>query len=419
MVTSIKPSRTLQTITHDDAVDDEHGEQAKGPLVQDDDGDDDQANMHLLCCICVEPLVDNRQCPRCCNMCCKKCLESWVAARPTHLVAVPCPMCRQPAHLNDFKLNAEKQQAADAIMLRCSDGCGAVLRACDRGAHATRFCLEATIPCPFIHCKATMKRKSLDVHVFSCPFRTQYSEKELEAAVDLAEGRSVQDESRVKAALRASSLRQETIVHYVKENETLAGLAIKYGTSKEEIKRLNRLVADNIHTHVILLMPKSSVVPPPPAEPNKEVLEALRRRRMLKQFIRVAECELHEHAASTQEYFRCFGCKVRELDDQRTHCSSCGRFFCSACSPTICGQSVSKQSLGATTPTSHLEFVRVCEPCFTQLDNQPVPTMLVQPASRSRGGRGNPFAVPVAAEEEDVYHFDMVQTEREPLLVSI
>lgn len=45
------------------------------------------------------------------------------------------------------------------------------------------------------------------------------------------------------------------ITHVVEKHDTLQGLALKYNVSKEEIRKANKILGDNIFLHKTLIIP--------------------------------------------------------------------------------------------------------------------------------------------------------------------
>ncbi|KYR01253.1 hypothetical protein DLAC_02373 [Tieghemostelium lacteum] len=86
------------------------------------------------------------------------------------------------------------------------------------------------------------------------------------------------------------------VQHHVSTSDTLAGLAIRYNTSIDVIKRINLIKSNQCITHQTLLVPVSTVNPytPPPPQPMSEE----ERKRKLIQLFAVSENISKEEARS-------------------------------------------------------------------------------------------------------------------------
>lgn len=181
----------------------------------------------------------------------------------------------------------------------------------DRDVHRAS-CPNRPTHCPFAGCTETPKLADLDVHTFKCPFSKQYSVESLLASVATAQRAStLQDISELCTVFQKSEAGQASVgssqtggfrIHHVADGDTLAGIAIRYGTTKAEIKRLNRLTSDCIFSHATLRLPGAEACDADcsdvqPQYPPAEVVLALHRRRLLRQ-VMVATRLQSEEASS-------------------------------------------------------------------------------------------------------------------------
>eukprot|EP01137_Pigoraptor_chileana_P009750 Opistho-2@58455 len=392
------------------------------------DGCDGGVPASLECGVCCGLVADNRACPQCRKLFCGACISKWFESRK-HDDQRVCPMCRCPASLSLYAHDDVRQALADSQEAECDFKCGYVVRWGDRERHYEE-CELLLLPCPYRGCHAFTPRRDFDLHVYDCNFRLQYAEAGNEPTAEASSPAAkfnpadAEDEDPKKAVRKTT-----VVVHLVRETDTLSGLAIKYGCASVDIRRLNRLPTENIHGHMRLLIPADPqlAAASEPTEADDAVLEALRRRRCIREFMRIAKvreaCEaiaylnlcdydlnaaIAKHAEdevwahanpnarknndasrrngkrpmpprsqmpSTLSEFidglrgrarpmACHGCLADHSPaDSRVHCSCCGLIFCSRCGPVLCDGRVSKRALGVTAPGAGDALVRACNRC--------------------------------------------------------
>jgi len=105
----------------------------------------------------------------------------------------------------------------------------------------------------------------------------------------------------VQSAPTAPPLTNETpnpspfIKHEVRDTDTLPGIALKYNTTTQAIKQLNKLASDHVFTRRYLYIPHDGQTPLPEQTPD-EVSETTVRRRLLKDFMKASKISSKEEA---------------------------------------------------------------------------------------------------------------------------
>lgn len=244
----------------------------------------------ICCVICFAPVVDNLQCRQCLKGFCETCLTNWLKQNAS------CPSCRfdGPA---PFTHSAALQALADASNVACEYGCGVVHRWADRAAHR-QHCDKARLACPFKPCTFVGPAADVDLHAFKCPHaRTFELSSRVQAVLDAPSNQGAPlsmaamknllstcgglDRARAAPAAATAAANSHsaadagdgTLLHIVRTTDTLQGLALRYGTDRETLRRLNRLVRDSdLHAFPSVRVPQPP--PPPPctqaegADPN-------------------------------------------------------------------------------------------------------------------------------------------------------
>jgi len=243
----------------------------------------------------------------------------------------------------------------------------------------------------------------------------------------------IQQEHQVSDA----ELEEEGLIrHFVVMGDSLSSLSVRYGTTSHEIQRLNNMASGNVFSRQFVLVPRPKEHAPEPEEISVAALVALRKRKLAHALMKRAkesfgrsmdmdESVTYLHmtdydvdasfhrvgaddawarrstaAADQSETFEQFVQRVQRSSSSvrtccsnccvelttalgRVHCSNlCGVFFCKDCSDNAdCTAQVTKQALGATSPSAKDTLVTVCTTCafhiYTSLpDNvQPGPAM--------------------------------------------
>jgi hypothetical protein len=184
----------------------------------------------------------------------------------------------------------------------------------DEGIEAKAAQAQCDVVCPYGGCGQVVARRMLDAHIYSCPARRQYGDwgdgdaaEDLKHATAAAGGAGQQHHDSV--ARDESSDDAPVMVHYVREADTLPGLAIRYGCAVQDIRRLNQLHGDFIHGFVSLLVPRPVGYNPDENRPDPAVLEALRKRKAIRQFRSAIQggCDVCE-AVAYLNLCGCVGC---------------------------------------------------------------------------------------------------------------
>eukprot|EP00127_Corallochytrium_limacisporum_P002488 Clim_evm45s128 gene=Clim_evmTU45s128 len=244
---------------------------------------------NCLCGICQDTVKANVCCPECAAAFCYPHLQKWWSEN-----SKACPACRAvvPA-IGEFRHNAGLQKKINLTPKQCENGCGVDIPFGEMDSHCREHCRLRKVKCPFDNCSWVGAQRELDVHVYGCPHRTQYRDlgrcsDSVFATGDVIEGNeSLQDAD--------GNLR-----HFIKEYETLAGIAIRYSANLDELRKLNRLPNDNISFLSVIKIPYSEerLRKCREAIPNPEILAALRRRKAIRDFLKRADgAEVHEAVA--------------------------------------------------------------------------------------------------------------------------
>eukprot|EP00038_Savillea_parva_P025426 m.47613 g.47613 ORF g.47613 m.47613 type:complete len:498 (+) comp6910_c0_seq1:117-1610(+) len=372
----------------------------------------------LECIVCVRPATENLSCPRCSAIFCTVCIHSWWRAHPSKHGA-NCPTCRLDTDPAAFQHCPAKQARADSLQTRCE--CGATYRWGDRSTHACA--LETT--CPFNGCDYSGQPDDIEMHTPRCEFGLRYSmslvvQTALQDATQAKPGGGVEltpeahaailahaESSRVAAA-EAPPGPNGSIRHYVQHSDNLLGLAVKFETTVQEIKRLNRLTSGNLYAQQWIWVPRPPNYTPDRLDmPSLEAMIALRKRELVQTVVKKTKAILEEavtylqlaewnadaavdmarHDAAwegtrfdrrpkTLADFRreqtlrvrrgmvCGTCTA-ELADDRVHCVSCGLITCMPCHRyhKVNARLVPKSLLGVTAPGARDVMVRVCDEC--------------------------------------------------------
>eukprot|EP00128_Syssomonas_multiformis_P011394 Colp12_sorted_trinity150504_noHs@32395 len=226
----------------------------------------------LLCGICQEYLVKNVRCTSCDHRFCGSCLGQWYRRGTT------CPFCRRDQSFDTYVHDADIESQVKNETTMCTL-CNHVMAVGHREDHVAHHCPQALVKCPYVGCgQAPMKRVEMDNHVFACRYRVQYEQAQEPTVVEAEEGKPTYG------------------IHEIKDHDTLPGLAIRYRTTVAEIKTLNKLTSDNIFMRRTLKVPynEENKYGLKVEEPSSEVVEALRKRKLIKQLMREAQCDLNE-----------------------------------------------------------------------------------------------------------------------------
>eukprot|EP00051_Salpingoeca_urceolata_P014121 m.178860 g.178860 ORF g.178860 m.178860 type:complete len:369 (-) comp17986_c1_seq4:52-1158(-) len=361
------------------------------------------------CAVCLVLVTNCRRCPQCQQVFCGSCLSQWLQ---TPIGNKGCPTCRASMPFREFLVDVQTQHVADQTESSCEYGCGASFPWGERLGHVT---CAGRCPCPFMGCDFVGSRKQLDAHVVVCPHSTKYS---VEALVQtrLSDAKRAHDADASVAEhitpLTVVDNDSDTLRHILLDSDTLAGLAIRYGTTKQTIRRLNGFTGEAIHGFEFLIVPRpADFVPSPQCAPSAEVLVALRKKKLTRRLCRMTQTSTEEavaylsltdfdvdealrkfqddtrweakhpkQGASLTEFLRqqaarsekleCGGCAA-SLGTGRGHCPSCGAFFCSSCLLAgSCSHQVSKGQLGVTCPTAAHAVLNVCASCHRRVCDQ-------------------------------------------------
>eukprot|EP00035_Acanthoeca_spectabilis_P031215 m.13034 g.13034 ORF g.13034 m.13034 type:complete len:473 (+) comp4610_c0_seq2:1719-3137(+) len=372
----------------------------------------------LECIVCVRPSTENLSCPRCAAAFCATCIRAWWKAHPSKHGA-NCPTCRLDASPQEFQHCPEKQAAANELLNTCE--CGATYKWGDRLQHVCQLHKA----CPFNGCDFYGHPDDLDLHTPRCTHALRYSMSLVvqgalieatqvkQAGVELTPDAHAQILAQAEAVREAAASAPPgpngSVRHYVQPSDNLQGLAVKYHTTVQEIKRLNRLTSTNLFAVQWIWVPRPPDYSPEKLDvPSVEAMLALRKRELVQTVIKGSKVMMEEAVAYLQladwnaesaadmarrdkawavsskferrpqtlaDFQRlqvsrvhggmsCAAC-MAELGPDRVHCSSCGRICCLACHRYHKENAllVSKQSLGATAPGSDEKMVQVCAEC--------------------------------------------------------
>eukprot|EP00047_Mylnosiga_fluctuans_P016975 m.57824 g.57824 ORF g.57824 m.57824 type:complete len:395 (+) comp6855_c0_seq1:1492-2676(+) len=364
------------------------------------------------CQVCLGMVSDNLQCVRCRSLFCRECILKWLDS--SDLKA--CPTCRNP-DVHGFAQNSEAEARVSALPYKCEYGCKQTkLTWGARKAHA-QTCENFPVSCPYLGCTAKCTRGDVDAHTYHCRFSNQYHVDTVLARVAAAQQASAAMDTHAvyEAFLRERPAKMPseapaagTTRHVVQDRDTLTGIALRYGTTKENLRKLNKLTTDTIFANTVLVVPQvdGKEVPfeEPPAPPQEVVL-ALHRRRLTRQvmvstqlpaeeaiaYLRMAHynvvnaINLHKDdaewarthafkpARSLSEFLKrpqtvvkaeCTMCGMLVCDKKR-HCPACGSIVCFACivREGHFMHAVPKAKLGATAPSARGEMIDVCNSC--------------------------------------------------------
>lgn len=100
-------------------------------------------------------------------------------------------------------------------------------------------CPMLPLLCPYVGCNKTCPRCEFDQHTYSCSYGKQYNAEAIMArmAADARAQSAVDTDELYHAALRnkraapARSAPSGTAIHHVSFHDTLAGIALRYGSS--------------------------------------------------------------------------------------------------------------------------------------------------------------------------------------------
>jgi len=81
--------------------------------------------------------------------------------------------------------------------------------------------------------------------------------------------------------------------HVIMETDTLPGLALRYSATVQELRAINKLVADNLHERIVLKVPVRGL---PNLNTDPKELEALFRKRLISRFHKKTKCVTEEEA---------------------------------------------------------------------------------------------------------------------------
>eukprot|EP00041_Stephanoeca_diplocostata_P037131 m.1387756 g.1387756 ORF g.1387756 m.1387756 type:complete len:496 (+) comp24984_c0_seq5:207-1694(+) len=265
------------------------------------------------CIVCTRLPDHNRVCPRCRGVFCIRCLEAWwrEGSKAAGSVAIDgggtCPTCRLEAPAESFLHDALVQEEVDKAMVRCE--CG--VQYC-HGQRMSHRC-SALQECPFPGCDYTASPRDLETHTAQCSRAVRYSmslmvQTVLDNSTAKSESVNLSDATYAKILKEASAARaaaaeappgpEGSVRHYIQMSDTLSGLAVKYETSTQEIKRLNRLTEDIFSRQWIWVPRPSNYQPEQLDVPSIEAMVALRKRQIVQDVMAASKAIGLEEAVS-------------------------------------------------------------------------------------------------------------------------
>eukprot|EP01147_Barroeca_monosierra_P000125 gene125-3516_t len=368
-------------------------------------------NIEIECAICYGPAEENVRCVDCRQLFCGSCIRQWSSQHE----APTCPMCRRAIDQTSFVHDSDVQTIFETRPATC-DICETTIKCVDLKVHRLA-CLHEEVGCPFQGCTFRCSRSAMDIHTAGCSMAPQCNLNDIIEKVCERARTGHQpyiDEHLIRSAFKADEKLDtdgKLLYHYIQPQDTLAGVAIKYGCTRESILRQN-----NLSNELQLFSRSKIVVPRPPGwvvkrEPDLpfSVLIALKKKQLTRRVMLLCKCSEEEAVSylhltrfqsdeairryeednvwllqntptqpkSLKEFLQrnqkawaqCSHChRSLMLTDSRCHCTACGTFFCKACNEKgHCSLRVPKRILGVTNPETVNVPVCVCNSCFLAL----------------------------------------------------